>query len=327
MNTAVAALGVALLPAPAGVAGPASGTPVVAKMRIQRFKVSRHNPRSMKPLEQTLTSLLAAQMAGRVFAINTVEHCIDDIHEDTSTGYWYFNIIKKRAGHGPGKYVAGQPLQGFKFNFGEAFAEDVAVMYKPATRDMYIQYNHGGVRHTGIATYLSKAAGGEPYYRVVPKLDRDAERRLQDQKVTRRVELGFDLTKMTAADYLAGNSLTQMAKIGSGCDADKIYITMTISARDPRKRLDQRVKDGLLDVLTSQGLIKAKVVGGDEPPVTNQPLKNGGIKQVIGKADFEPIDLLDGLMEVEAGIALGSDFRMPLADRYTALLTASIKLG
>lgn len=308
------------------VAGLAGGAPVVAKMRIQRFRVSRHAPRTMKPLEDTLTALLAAPAAGRVFTINTVEHCIDGIHQDPVTQSWYFNIIKKRAGHGPGKYVTGQSLQGFTFNPGEAFAEDVAIMYCPSTRDMYIQYNHGGVRHTGIATFLSKAAGGEPYYRIVPKLDRDAERKLQGQKVTRRVELGFDLTKMTAADYQAGNSLTEMAKIGSRCDADKIYITMTISARDPRKRLDRKVKDGLLNALATTGLIKAKVLGGDEPPVTNQPLKNGGVKQVVGKADFEPIDLLDGLMEAEAGIALGSDYRMPLADRYKALQVASLKL-
>lgn len=327
MNTAVAASVTTIYPASVSVSSATPSAPVVAKMRIQRFKVSRHNPRSMIPLEKVLSSLLVATMPGRVYSINTVEHCIDNIHEDASTGYWYFNIIKKRAGHGPGKYVVGQPLQGFSFNHGEAFAEDVAVMYKPATRDMYIQYNQVGVRHTGISTYLSKAAGAEPYYRLAPKLDRDAERRLQGQAVTRRVELGFDLTKMTAADYLAGNSFTSMAKIGSGCDADKIYITMTISARDPRKRLDRRVKDGILDVLANQGLIKAKVVGGDEPPVTNKPLKNGGIKQVVGKADFEPIDLLDGLLEVEVGIALGSDFRMPLAERYKALHSASLKLG
>lgn len=296
------------------------------KMRVQRFKVSRHSARSMRALEVTLASLQALPLSGRVFTINNVEHRVDDLQHDPLTGFWFFNIVKKRSGHGPGKYAAVQPVQGFSFAPGESFAEDTAALYDPATRDMYIQYNHIGVRHTGIATYFSKAAGTEPYYRILPKLERDAERRLQTQEVTRRVELGFDLTKMTAADYQAGNSLTQMAALGSGCDADRIYITMTISARDPRKRLDRKVKDNLLGILTSAGLTKARVVGGDEPPVTVLQKKRGGTKEIVGKGDFEPIDLLDGLVETEVNILLGSDYRMPLADRYRALGVARNKL-
>ncbi|WP_329839139.1 DUF6731 family protein [Stenotrophomonas geniculata] len=280
----------------------------------------------MRSLEHTLTALMALPIDQRVFVVNTVEHRADDIQFDSATGFWYINVVKKRAGHGPGKYAVGQTLQGFAFSSGEAFGEDTAALYNPVTRDMYIQYNHVGVRHTGLATYLSKAAGAEPYYRILPKLQRDAERRLQGQQVTRRVELGFDLTQMTAADYQAGNSLTQMAALGSDCDADKIYITMTISARDPRKRLDRRVKDSLLGMLTSSGLTKAKVVGGDEPPVQVVTTKRGKTKEIVGKGDFEPIDLIDGLMEAEFSIALGGDYRMPLVERYRALAVAQNKL-
>lgn len=297
-----------------------------SRFKVQRFTVSRHDQETMRPLEQTLASLAAMPIAARAFAINRVEHRADDINFNAQNGFWFFNVVKKRTGHGPGKYAANQALQGFAFGHGESFGEDVAAMYVPETRDLYIQYNHVGVRHTGLATYLSKAAGSEPYYQILPKLRLDAERRLQDQAVTRKLELGFDLTRMTSTDRENGNSLTQMAELGASLDADRLYVTMTISAKDPRRRLDHRVKNALLALLGNDGLTKARVVGGDEPEVVTIQGRNGVAKEVVSKPVFEPIDLIDGLLETEYEVPLNAEYRMPLQDRYNRLLDARLKL-
>lgn len=296
------------------------------KMRVQRFKVRRHDARKMKKFEDMLSALGQLPLSSRVHSINNLDHRADDVTYDSVTGFWYFNVVKRRLGHGPGMYDPNQALTGFSLSFGQSFGEDTAGLYDPATKDLFLQYNHTGVRHTGLATYFSKVVGVEPYYSIVPKLRRDAERKLQAQQVTRRLEVGFDITKMTSADLNSGNSLTQMAALGSGNGAEKIYITMTISARDPRKGLLQTVKSTLLNVLPMAGLVRAKVVGGDQPPVQQVTNSKGISKQIVGSPDFEPIDLIDGLMETERPVVLGADSRMPLSDRYAALLDAQKSL-
>jgi len=172
-----------------------------------------------------------------------------------------------------------------------------------------------------MAAYLSIYSGHEPGYRIAPKLELDAERRFQSQDVTRSIELGFDVTKMSAADRVAGNSLTQVAEIGSGYGADKLYVSFTISTRDPRRSLRQ-IKDDVLAVLPLKGVFKARAFGGDEPEVSVTQTKGGKTKEKVGKADFEPIDLLKELIEKDYSIPLGADQRMPLTDRYAALKSA-----
>ncbi|ENB4190707.1 hypothetical protein ABHO71_003694 [Stenotrophomonas maltophilia] len=292
-----------------------------SKMRIQKFRVARHS-RSVPRLETLLTQIDSDQLSARTRQINNVKFRLEDATLDSSTGWWLLNFVRNRTGHGPGKFHAGQSIQGFNFAAGESFAEDTAALYDPATRFMYIQYNHTGVRHSAMATYLSIYSGHEPGYSIRPKLDLDAERRFQKQDVTRRVDLGFDLTKMSAADRIAGNSLTQVAEIGGDYAADRLYITLTISAKDPRKTLSS-IKNDVLGVLPLAGLFKATAYGGDEPEVTVTQSKSGKQKEKVAKADFEPIDLLEELIEKEVSIALDATYRMPLASRYDALKHAA----
>ncbi len=147
----------------------------------------------------------------------------------------------------------------------------------------------------------------------------------------RRLELGFDLTKMNAQDRAAGLSLSRMAAVGNDVDADKLYITLTISARDPRKRLSvQKIKDSvgsLLPLAGKEALIKARAYGGEEPKVDQVPTgKKGKTKEVVRPADFEVIDLLDQIVETTATIKLGADYRMPLKARYAALTAAKLRI-
>ena len=291
-----------------------------SRMRIQKFRVARHS-RAVPRLESLLARIQSDPLPARTKQINNIKFRLDDVTPDSSTGTWLLNFVRNRTGHGPGRFHSTQSIQGFTFASGESFGEDTAALYDPQTRYMYIQYNHIGVRHSAMATYLSMYSGHEPGYRIAPKLEQDAERRFQNQDITRRIELGFDLTKMTAADRIAGNSLTRVAEIGGEYAADKLYIALTISARDPRKSLSS-IKDDVLSLLPLAGVFKAMAYGGDEPPVTVTQSKSGKLKEKVGKGEFEPIDLLEELIEKEISIPLGADYRMPLVSRYDALKTA-----
>lgn len=290
------------------------------KIRIQKFRVARHS-RNIPRLESVLAQIQGDSLPARNRQVNNTKVRLEDITQDATTGVWLLNFVKNRTGHGPGRFHSTQSIQGFTFAAGESLAEDTAALYDPQTRYMYIQYNHIGVRHSAMQTYLSVYSGHEPGYRIAPKLERDAERRFQNQDVTRRVELGFDLTKMSAADRIAGNSLTQVAEIGGEYNADKLYMTLTISAKDPRNSLSS-IKDKVIELLPLAGLFKATAYGGDQPPVTVTTGRSGQLKQKIGKGDFEPIDLLEELIEKELSVPLGSDLRMSITDRYDALKVA-----
>lgn len=293
-------------------------------MKIQKFRVARHS-RAVPKLADLLTQIQGDAIASRTRTINGVKFRLDDVVQDRATGVWLMNFVRNRTGHGPGRFHASQSIQGFSFASGESFGEDTAALYDPATRYMYIQYNHIGVRHSAMATYLSIYSGYEPGYRISPKLEHDAERRFQNQDVTRRIEIGFDLTKMGAADRIQGNSLTDAAEIGQGYSADKLFLTLTISKRDPRKSL-REIKDDVLGVLPFAGLLKARAYGGDEPETTVTVGKRGKRKETVAKPEFEPIDLLEELIETEVGIRLGADYRLPLQARYDALKSASTRI-
>lgn len=302
---------------------PVHTTPT-SRMKIQKFRVARHS-RNVPKLGDLLTQIEGDAIANRTRTINGVKFRLDNVVLDQATGLWLLNFVRNRTGHGPGRFHATQSIQGFTFASGESFGEDTAALYDPTTRYMYIQYNHIGVRHSAMAAYLSMYSGHEPGYRIAPKLEHDAERRFQNQDVTRRIEIGFDLTKMSAADRIQGNSLTEAAEIGQGYSADKLFLTLTISKRDPRKSL-REIKDDVLAVLPFAGLLKARAYGGDEPETTVTIGKKGNRKEKVAKAEFEPIDLLEELIETEVSIGLGGDFRMPLQSRYDALKSAFTRI-
>jgi hypothetical protein len=221
-------------------------------------------------------------------------------------------------------------MSGFAFNNGELPGEDAAAVFDPQTRTMHIQYNHIGVRHTAMESYLSEYTGQPLIYGIRPKFQLNMERKFQDQEVIRRLELGFDITKMTAADRSAGRSLQRVSRIGDEMDADKVYITLTISSRDTQRRLSmENIKQqvqALLPLAEKDALIKAKAYGGREPVVTEEMGPRGAKRKKSQRPDFEVIDLLDQIVETEVQIKLGSDFRMPLQRRYEALKYAHGKI-
>lgn len=295
-----------------------------SRMKIQKFRVARHS-RAIPKVETLLAQIQGDTIEDRTRTINGVKFRLDDVVEDQATGLWLLNFVRNRTGHGPAKFHATQSLQGFAFAAEESVGEDAAALYDPRTRFMYIQFNHIGVRHSAMATYLSIYSGHEPGYRIAPKLEHDAERKFQNQDVTRRVEIGFDLTKMSAADRIQGNSLTEAAEIGQGYSADKLFLTLTISKRDPRKSLKE-IKDDVMQVLPFAGLFKAKAYGGEEPETTVSVGKRGKRTEKVARPEFEPIDLLEELIETEVSIPLGADYRMPLQARYDALKSAFARI-
>lgn len=299
------------------------------KMRIQKFVVRRL--KGTPPLEDLLAQIDADTRAQRNRVIHGVRYRLDDVDHDADSNLWYLNFIRTRTGHGPGKFSAGSVMSGFPYGNGELPGEDAAAVFDPANRTMHIQYNHIGVRHTAMQSYLSEYTGQPRIYEIRPKLELNMERKFQQQDVIRRLELGFDITKMTAEDRNSGRSLQRVSRIGNEMDADKLYITLTISSRDTRKRLSiEKIKEqvhALLPLADREALIKAKAYGGSEPVVTEMVAeKPGKTRQKAQRPDFEVIDLLDQVVETEVPMKLGSDYRMPLQRRYAALKYAHSKI-
>lgn len=296
-----------------------------AQIKIQKFAVNRM--KGTPPLEDLLKNIGSDKIAARARTIHGTRYRLDDITHEVADDIWCLNFVRNRTGHGPGKFANAAAISGFTFGADESFGEDTAALFDPKTRFIYIQYNHVGMRHSSIEQYLSSYTGGTSVYTVKPKLELNMERQFQKTDIIRRLELGFDITKMTAADRAAGQSLASMASVGSDMDADKLFITMSISSRDPTKRLSmQKIKDGVAKILplaSKDALIKARAYGGEEPAVTQVPVgKKGKTKKKVAPADFEVIDLLDQIIETKTDIKLGADFRMPLNARYNALKLA-----
>ncbi|MCP1583714.1 hypothetical protein J2S80_001709 [Pseudoxanthomonas mexicana] len=148
-------------------------------------------------------------------------------------------------------------------------------------------------------------------YEFKPKLDLDAERRFKDQKIVRRIEVGIDLTKMQAADLEAGQSLTDMAEIGTKTGADRLYITLTIGSSDRKSKLKDAAKKLLTAVkknLDGDAILRLSSYGAAEPD-----------------RDFEVVDLLEHKLEQTEEAPVGTDRRISFANRVKALKRAKAK--
>ncbi len=282
-----------------------------ASIRIQLFRVQQAE--GAEPLEDLLARIAADGIADRVRRCNLVDYRLEDTVAPTGRGtLWELNFVRMRDAHGPGRVSKAKKLTGFNLAVNEYFGEDTAVLYDSATRYAVIQYNHWGVRVSGLENYLSQYRSDVTnIYEFKPKLDLDAERRFKDQKIVRRVEVGIDLTKMQAADLEAGQSLTDMAEIGTKTGADRLYITLTIGSSDRKSKLKDAAKKLLTTVrkiLDDDAILRLTSYGASDP-----------------EKDFEVVDLLEHKLEETEQAPVGTDRRITFENRVKALKRAKGK--
>lgn len=217
--------------------------------------------------------------------------------------------MRIRTSHGPGKVGRDTEVEGFDFDEDEGFGEETAALYDPSSRYILIQYNHFGVRAGVIADYLSAYDESKTnLYTFKPKYDDDVERRLNNQRITRKLIVGLDISKMSAQDRQRGRSLSEAIEYGRNIDGDKIKIEVSVQ----RDR-----KGGLLQTYVDECLTAVRGILGQNPEAVTK-------LEVAGKEDVDSItevlDLVGHRLFVEFNdLKIGSDLRFPRSERWSAL--------
>lgn len=277
---------------------------------VNLFKVNHSD--GTEKLSQLLKQIAADPIDKRVRSINGVNYRLETA-EKRKDGSWRLDFVKFREGHGPGKVSAKKPLEGFELDADDYFGEDTAAIYRPKHKYMVLQYNHWGVRHSAIQQYLSSYVDVDPpnIYTLRPKLDLEVDRRLQHKTIIRRLEIGIAVNHMTAADRKADRSVADVSAIGEAFGADRVYISVSVSGRDPKRSLIGKIKQ-LAKTFTkdvSDDAQQRLVIFGKDTP----------------EAEVEALDLLEQKLTFTAKIHLGSDRRLAFDDRCDALDRAATR--
>lgn len=283
-----------------------------ATLKIHLFRIEAE--KGSDPLENLLRRIKADALEERIRNCTGVEYRLEDIKPPAkNTTWWELNFVRLRDGHGPGKVSRKSAMKGFRMAPGDYFGEDTAVLYDESTRFAIVQYNHWGVRPSGIEQYLSAYRSDVTnIYSLNVKLDLSAERRFNKQEIQRRIEIGIDCTQMSADDLKARRSLLSLAKIGQELGADRLHLTVSIAsgARDNGLRKEAKeMVNSALKRLGNKGALRNLVSYGT--PDANKP--------------FEEIDLLEEKLEEAETLRVGADRRISLSRRIDALKRARIK--
>ena len=278
-----------------------------ASLRIHLFHINRNE--GTEPLQNVLRRISRDSLEERVRQQNGTNYRLEDIVAPRNgESIWELNFVRMRDAHGPGRVSKRHHLTGFDLDEDEYFGEDTAVLFNQSNHYAVVQYNHWGVRPHALQEYLSGYRNNVTnIYELRPKLDRSAERRFQDQTVTRRISIGIDPTKMTSDDLIEGRSLTQIAKIGTDLGAHRVDITISMGStkKGKLKTLAKNVVKWAMDNVADDALLKLTSYGGSDP-----------------EGDYENIDLLEEKLEEKYNLPVESDKRISLENRIKALKRA-----
>lgn len=277
-------------------------------MKIHAFKVDIDNDTSA-PLEEVLAQIkIETSLKERIRRVGQTELRAESIikHDE---GFWLIDFVRIRTNHGPGKVGRDTEIEGFEFDEDEGFGEETAALYDPKSGYILIQYNHFGVRAGAIADYLSAYDESKTnLYTFKPKYDDDIERRLHNQRITRKMIVGLDISKMSAQDRQRGRPLTEAIEYGRNIDGDKIKLEVSVKRES---------KGGLIRERVNECLTALSGILGQNPEAVTK-------LEVTGKEDADSItevlDLVGHRLFVEFNdLKIGNDLRFPRSERWSAL--------
>lgn len=279
------------------------------EIHIHAFKV-QHAANS-QTLESLLNVIDSDALAQRVRHIGVSDVRLEQIEhrKRRSNGERriYLDFVRLRDTHGPGKASINKPIEGFHLGTDEFFGEETAALFIPATNWIIVQYNHFGVRPGQMALYFShyKQDVANAYDFAI-RLDQDVERRFRKQQHLRRISLAVDLNRMSSSDRTSGESLAQIARLGSALGANKLNVTLSVGY-DRTASLAHNVKQAL------KGLID-----GHPDAITHAEVSGRETTQ----GEIEVVDLIDEKLVHTEQVTIGEDRRLPFSGRCAALLRA-----
>ncbi|MBU2847300.1 hypothetical protein HF925_01635 [Acidithiobacillus ferriphilus] len=266
--------------------------------------------RRSESFDEIIEIVSSDTLDARTRDVNFSQIRAEDVQE--TSDFRFVDFIRMRGTHGPGKASEQLAVSGFSFNPGEFFAEETALLYDASLNTVFIQYNHHGVRAGSISEYFSAYTNNpESSIKFLPKLRRDAERRLRSKSIFKSIDiLVAPATLQSSDNELSVNSALAILAQSSG--AQKIEITLR-AKRGKNESLDWRNANNIIN------WIREKIPSGAISTARIQAKENAD-------SDIELIDLLADRLCSTHPINVGPDLRWPRQQRYNALVAARNRL-
>lgn len=275
------------------------------KFKAFAFQLTTHQGSS--PLAQALKQIQSDSIENRVRNIAFSDIRVE--HIQFINGLWFLDFVKFREVNGPGKGSKDKPIQGFSFAQGETFCEEAALMIDLQKGNAVIQYNHHGVRHLSMETYLSNYMGAGDIYSVIPIYDKNIDSRFNNRKSLQAVKIKIAKNKLSAADKQANRSL---ASALSGLDDSAEYIEISLSVGNSKKKKLSSTSERIADEVMALSQSTPDAVKKLEAKI----IENNYAKQTV-------LDLIEQrISETIHGLNVGPDKRWNRGDRYRALQQA-----
>ncbi len=216
------------------------------------------------------------------------------------------DFVKIRMRQGPAKAGLNQPATGFNLAKDEGFGEETAFLWDSSNDWCVVQYNHYGVRTNTIAEYLGEFDHSDPVQlELLPKLDDEIHAKLQRKTLVKKVTIAVAAKELSAADFAAGQSLGQAAKMVSRYAPEKVEITIST-----------RKKGGLIfSIGAFESWLTQLGAGSSDSPVESAKVTAKDTED----DKSEELDLLNGRIKQDADILPGIDKRLSVKDRFDAL--------
>lgn len=227
------------------------GHEMAGKMNVNLYKVKAEA--GVRPLEEMLEYAATLDLHDRMRRVGNfdtrLEHVAAPRSDGNTSDFWLLDFVKLRYEQGPGKAGRTTPIQGFDMDDDQGFGEETAALYDPATKYLLVQYNHHGIRASGIQDYFNRLNHNPEniaYYSFAIKLDESSEVRLAKKQHIAKVHFKIDSSQMSAAFREADIGLSQMLSASEMQDGQMIEIAIT-AARG--KNLRERAVRSLINVL------------------------------------------------------------------------------
>jgi len=281
-----------------------------ARVFIHLYKVNASEGTN-RTLESLINVIDQDDLEDRIRGVGAAEVRLDHIDKKKADGnrLWFLDFTRIRDTHGPGKTSRVKPVEDIPMEEDEFFGEEAAALYLPDRRYLLVQYNHFGVRPQAMQTYLSNYLDNEVnIYTFNIVLDPTAENTFRRQTLIKKFEIGVDLTKLTAANRRAGNTLREMADAAAHMDGARMKIQVSVGM-DRQGRLAGGVKHVIESFMRNNDAVLTAIVTGRETPTS----------------DIEVVDLVEQKL-VHADLITPTDGRrLAQVDRYRTLMRAYTK--
>ncbi len=150
-----------------------------------------------------------------------------------TNGLWEMEFTQRRTHNGPGYSMRGKPTTDFRLAQGAGFGEQSAAIWSPHGF-LAVQYNHHGVRPSGIRAYLERflrdyhpSTNTPPTVVLDPVIDQGVFARLERSRRQSRLECAIAVDALTEDSASGDMSLQTALQLYNQTSAGKVEIALS----------------------------------------------------------------------------------------------------